>query len=223
MIDKGHESDRPRFLFVYGSLIHREARLTTVPAAGTAYPVLVRGLRRGWWLQYGPELGPTLSPTYLGAEADPDATCNGVVFSLSAHPDKLEALSWREQGYVLTALKPADVEIIDGDIALDDAEIWYYASPERSLPSRAHPIVQSYVDECVIGCLEIEDAFPLARQMSFARQFLESTDAWQAPWVNDRLQPWRPSKHTPRAWDVDELLHDVLGPDLFAQIKVPGY
>jgi hypothetical protein len=186
-------------------------------------PVIVRGIQRGWYSQYGPELGPTLSPTYLGARANATSACNGVMFGLPAHPSELEALSWREQGYELTPLKPADVEVIEGDLELSDAAIWYYASAERALPNRLHPIVQSYVDECVIGCLEIEDAFPRAKQLFFARRFLESTDAWQAPWVNDRLQPWRASKHTPRAWDVDELLRDVLGPDLFAQIKVPGY
>ena len=76
------------------------------------------------------------------------------------------------------------------------------------------------VDSC--GCLEIEDGFPLAKQMSFARQFIQSTDAWQTPWVNDRISPWRASRHTPQAWDIDDLLHEGVGADLFGQIRVPG-
>jgi len=191
--------------------------------AGDAYPVIVSGVRRGWYFQYKPEFGPTLSPTYLGAVAGANAACNGIIFELPAHPHELEALSWREQGYVLAKLDPADVQLVDGDVSLSDADIWFYACIERSLPNVTHPIVQSYVDDCVVGCLEIEDAFPLAKQTSFARQFVESTDGWQAPWLNDRPLPWRPSRHTPRAWDVDELLYDVLGPDLFARIKVPGF
>jgi hypothetical protein len=41
--------------------------------------------------------------------------------------------------------------------------------------------------------------------------------------MNDRTHPWRPSLVEPRAWEIDALIHDVLGPDLFTQIKVPGF
>jgi cation transport regulator ChaC len=211
------------YLFAYGSLINRAARLATVPAATDAYPVIVRGVRRGWYFQYPPEMGPTLSPTYLGAEAEDGSVCNGVVFGLPAHPSELEALSWREQEYALTRLDTTKVQVVEGDLSLNDAAVWFYASTARCLPNETHPIVQSYVDECLVGCLEIEDSFPLAKEMGFARQFIETTDAWQAPWVNDRISPWRPSRNVPRAWDVDALLHEVLGADVYAQIRVPGF
>lgn len=211
------------YLFAYGVLINRAARIETVPATEDAYPVVVRGIRRGWYFQYPPELGPTLSPTYVGAEDESGSDCNGVIFALPAHPSELAALSWREQSYELTKIDPTRIRIVEGDVSLSDAEVWFYACTERRLPNEIHPIVQSYVDECVVGCLEIEDEFPAAKQMSFARQFVESTDGWQAPWVNDRVSPWRSSRNVPRAWEIDELLHDVLGAELFAQIKVPGY
>lgn len=213
-------ADRPLLLFAYGSLIQRSARVTTVPAAGTAYPVLVRGLRRGWWFQYEPEKGPTLSPTYLGAQADPDATCNGVVFALPR--TGLEKLEWREQDYVRKTLDPRNIEVLAGDVSLAGAEVAYYSSPARHTATATHPIVQSYVDVCVGGCLEIEEAFPEARAIGFARQFVLGTDDWHGPWMNDRINPWRPSVAEPRAWDIDALLFDALGADRFREIKVPG-
>ena len=191
-----------------------------MPDAGPAYPVVVRGLRRGWWFQYAPDFGRTLSPTYLGAMPDPEATCNGVLFRL---PETgLEALEWREQGYVRTPLDVSQVEPSASSPDLADAEIWYWASASQDLPSVKHPIIQSYVDTCIGGCLEVEEAFPAAKAAGFARQFVETTDDWQEPWINDRLLPWRPSVHEPRAWDIDDLIADVLGDDLFGRIRVPG-
>jgi hypothetical protein len=216
----GRTPGAARYLFAYGSLIQRAARVTTVPGAGSAYPAKVRGLRRGWWFQYAPEFGRTLSPTYLGAMPDTDAVCNGVVFELPA--TGLEALAWREQGYVPTMLDPADIEVIAGNVSLDHADVWYYATHDMRTPTERHPIVQTYVDICVGGCLEIEEDFPAARAASFARQFLETTVDWEGPWINDRLLPWRPSIHEPRAWDIDELVAEVLGDGLFDQIRVPG-
>jgi hypothetical protein len=101
-------------------------------------------------------------------------------------------------------------------------EIVYFASERRDLPSVKHPIIQKYVDICVGGCIEVEEAFPEARAAGFSRQFLQTTVDWQGPWMNDRLSPWRPSLGEPRAWEIDALLHDALGPERFAQIKVPG-
>jgi hypothetical protein len=149
------------------------------------------------------------------------AECNGVLFSLP--PDDLEKLNWREQEYVPLQLDPGTIDGYEGALTLDDAEVWCYAAAEIALPNRLHPIVQSYVDTCVGGCLEIEEAYPGARAAGFARRFLETTSGWQEPWVNDRIFPWRPSAHEPRAWAVDQLILDVLGRETFDLMRVPGY
>jgi len=191
-----------------------------VPGVGDAYPVVVRGIRRGWWFQYKPEVGVTLSPTYLGAVADPAGTCNGVLFALPEADSG--GLAWREQGYVPTPIDPAAIETLDGDVSLTGADVLFYATPEIRLPDATHPIVQSYVDICVGGCLEIEERFPRAKAGSFARDCIRTTESWQEPWINDRLLAWRPTVYEPRAWDIDDLLADALGRELFDSIKFPG-
>jgi cation transport regulator ChaC len=208
------------YLFAYGSLIERASRLATVPSAERAYPAIVRGLRRGWWFQYDPALGPTRTPTYLGAVADATATCNGVVFEVP--PTELERLIWREEGYVATRLDPAAIQVLEGDLDLRGKVVWYYDSGRNHLPSQLHPIIQTYVDTCIGGCLEIEELSPAARAAGFARQFIETTHDWRPPWFNDRPMPWRSTVHQPRAWEIDTLLHDTLGAELFGEIRIPG-
>jgi hypothetical protein len=151
---------------------------------------------------------------------EPDATCNGVLFALP--PTELDRLNWREAEYTAAQVDPATVDVLGGDAVPGNAEIWYYAVEGIRLPNATHPIVQSYVDICIGGCLEIEEAFPQARAGAFARQFIATTEGWQTPWINDRQLPWRPSVYEPRAWDIDDLLKDVVGAELFGQIKVPG-
>jgi hypothetical protein len=91
---------------------------------------------------------------------------------------------------------------------------------EKRFPSSEHPIVQSYVDVCLDGCLEIEAMYPLARQANFAEQFVKTTSNWQPPWINDRIYPWRPFVYVPRASQIDALIQKVLGKETFAKITL---
>jgi hypothetical protein len=40
------------------------------------------------------------------------------------------------------------------------------------------------------------------------------------PWVNDRINPWRPFVYVPRAFAIDALIREVLGEAVFAQITL---
>ena len=64
--------------------------------------------------------------------------------------------------------------MLDGSQTVPEADIWFYGNTEKRFPSSEHPIVQSYVDVCLDGCLEIEGRYPLARQANFAEQFVKS-------------------------------------------------
>ena len=75
------------------------------------------------------------------------------------------------------------------------------------------------MDVCLDGCLEIEATYPRAKQADFAEHFVWTTSNWGPPWINDRIYPWRPFVHVPRAWAIDALLRKVLGQEMFAQIK----
>src|SRR5262245_46456255 len=66
-----------QYIFGYGSLIQRESRMKTLASAEFAFPVVVKGVARGWFHQTG---GMSWNPTYLGAVLDKDGRCNGVDF-----------------------------------------------------------------------------------------------------------------------------------------------
>jgi hypothetical protein len=209
-------SDRQQYIFGYGSLIERESRMGTVASAEFASPVMVRGVARGWFDQTDV---PSWSPTYLGGVEDPTATCNGVIFPVSA--SAFESFVQREVGYTLTQVAPGRISMLDGSASAPDADIWYFANASQRLPSDAHPIVQSYVDVCLNGCIELEAMYPLARQAGFAEQFIKTTSNWGPPWVNDRIYPWRPFIYVPRAAAIDALIRRVLGQEMFDQIRLP--
>jgi len=202
-----------QYIFGYGSLIERESRMGTWPRAEYALPAVVRGVARGWFDQI--EVS-SWSPTYLGAVPDPNAECNGVLFPVT--PIELERFIERETGYEPTKLDPSHVTMLDGSATPPDGDIWYFANTEKLFPSNAHPIVQSYVDICLNGCLEVEAMYPLAKQANFARRFMETTSNWGTPWINDRIYPWRPFVHVPRAAAIYSLIRTSLGAEMFAKI-----
>ncbi|HEX4285101.1 MAG TPA: hypothetical protein VHZ28_08405 [Terracidiphilus sp.] len=79
--------------------------------------------------------------------------------------------------------------------------------------------MQSYVDICLAGCLQIQQGFPEAGD--FAEEFIQSTREWSKYWENDRVNPRRPFG-IPMAQDIDVLLKKHL-PTYFAEIRLaPG-
>jgi hypothetical protein len=208
-------SARLQYIFGYGSLIDRESRMGTWPDAEFALPAVVTGIARGWFDQTAV---PSWSPTYLGAVSDPAAECNGVLFPVT--PTEFDSFVKREAGYDLTQLDPSQVAMLDGGSTPLDGDIWYFANREKRFQSSKHPIVQSYVDVCLDGCLEVEAIYPLAKQANFAKQFIKTTSHWGTPWINDRIFPWRPFVHVPRASAIDSLIQESLGAELFSNITL---
>jgi cation transport regulator ChaC len=208
-------SARPQYIFGYGSLVQRQSRMGTSAGAEFASPVIVHGVSRGWFDQTG---GPSWNPTYLGAVLEKDSVCNGVIFPVTSAESA--AYGEREVGYQLTKIDPSQITMLDGSQTVPEADIWFYGNTEKRFPSSEHPIVQSYVDVCLDGCLEIEAMYPLARQANFAEQFVKTTSNWQPPWINDRIYPWRPSVCVPRASQIDAMIQKVLGRDMFVKITL---
>jgi hypothetical protein len=206
-----------KYIFGYGSLIQRESRTRTVPSAFAAWPAVVKGISRGWYYQ---SPSPSLNPTYLGAVDDPLATTNGVLYKVT--DSEFDETQRRESDYIATKIEPSQITMLDGRPTPPEGEIWYFAQnlKTKKLADAAHPIVQSYVDICVDGCLELEALYPLAMTANFAEQFIRTCTDWKTPWMNDRIYPWRPFIYMPRASQIDGLLRKVLGDDLFDKIKV---
>jgi gamma-glutamylcyclotransferase (GGCT)/AIG2-like uncharacterized protein YtfP len=208
-------SSANQFIFGYGSLVESQSRARTSPSNLYASPVNVSGIQRGWFDQVG---GVTLSTTYLGAVPDANSNCNGVIFKVSQQ--QLDEFDQRETGYKRERIEQKNISMLDGSKSAPDGDIWFYANAEKRYASAEFPIVQSYVDICVNGCLEIEATYPLAKQAQFAATFLKTSTNWSKYWVNDRLYPRRAFIYQPNASKIDELIVNVLGEEIFSSIQI---
>lgn len=204
----------PQLIVGYGSLMEDESRARTSPRAGAAHPVEVEGYERGWFERSEGE-GP--GTTFLGVRPRRGARLNAVAYEVDAA--ELERTDRRESSYCraavpLGALKPLEPAFSAQRVA----QAWIYVTEDRriAVPGPAHPIVQSYVDVFLGGCLEQEERFRLA---GFARRCISSTAGWSPHWVNDRIYPRRPFVHQPRARQIDALLR-ALVPRFFARIRI---
>jgi gamma-glutamylcyclotransferase (GGCT)/AIG2-like uncharacterized protein YtfP len=197
----------------YGSLMQEESRKRTAPGAGPASPVVVKGYRRGWFAK-GDAIG--FDTTYLGAVADAKSHLNAVIYRID--PVELQATDQRESFYCRRALDRAAVTILDSEAAPVEGQIWIYVNKPEGIatPTERYPIVQSYVDIFVSGCLEQEQQHHLT---GFARQCLTTTTDWSPHWVSDRIYPRRPFIYQPKARQIDKLLSDQL-PDYFQRIRI---
>jgi hypothetical protein len=194
------------YIFGYGSLIEDASRRSTTPAARYAWPVRVKGIGRGWWAR-GATSG--LTTTFLGALARAGKKCNGVIYAVSE--DDLAATDRRETaGYTRTEIKPGEIEMLDGNKDVPPGKFWAYLNRfswndrTTQVPTADFPMVQSYVDICVNGCLEVEGKYRSAK--GFVSEFFDTTEDWNKFWVNDRLYPRRPFIYQPSASAIDAAL-----------------
>lgn len=220
-----------QFVFGYGSLISEADRNRTIAdlldhqQTIISYPAIVRGMQRGWWAHRVP---PGLGTTFLAIRQDAQSRCNGVIFPVS--DEELSKFDQREKSYQRVQIPFADVEWFatqsDAESAtnsLTQGVIWaYFVKAEQDkIPDSDYPIVQSYIDICLTGCLEIEEQFFEAKEQSFAELFIDLTEDWNAHWVNDRLYPRRPHVYVPRARQIDRLLASAAPTkDLFPNVKI---
>ena len=208
------DAGRPQFVIGYGSLMQDDSRRRTAPNAGPAHPVEVSGYRRAW-IARGDPVG--LSTTFLGVTRDPRSHLNAVAYQVDA--DELRATDQREASYCRMAVSVqaiASLEKVPFD--MEAGQAWIYSSQPAAIatPSVDYPIVQSYVDIFVSGCLEQEQRFGLE---GFARECIDTTHDWSPHWVNDRLYPRRPFIYQPKARQIDLLLSQQV-PAFFAHVKL---
>jgi hypothetical protein len=202
-----------QYVVGYGSLMQDSSRVRTAPHAGAARPVMVKGYQRGWFTR---SKGPGLGITYLGVVEDVVSSLNAVLYQLDAK--ELAATDRRERSYCRVAVSPSAVRFLAGEKA--NGQIWIYEirPGEASVADEEHPVVQSYVDVFLDGCLEQEERFHLD---GFAAQCVRTTNGWSANWVNDRVYPRRPLAFQPHATQIDQLLADEI-PAYWWQIQMEG-
>jgi hypothetical protein len=210
------DASRSQYIIGYGSLMQEESRKRTSPRAGPAHPVEIKGYRRGWFAR--PET-VSFSTTFLGVRPDRDSHLNAVIYQVDAA--ELRATDKREASYCRESVASPDIKALEGNsFPAPDGQAWIYVNkPDRvGAPDSRYPIVQSYVDIFLSGCLEQEQRFGLPE---FSRECLSTTSDWSEHWVNDRIHPRRPFVHQPRAGQIDNLLARQL-PEYFSHIRIEG-
>ena len=208
------DAEQPQYIVGYGSLMQDESRKRTSPQAGPAHPVEIAGYRRSWSSR-GDPVG--FGTTYLGVAADSRSSMNAVVYRVEAN--ELAATDRREASYCRSGVSLASIKTLEsGGFGIARGQVWIYVNRPDAIasPSAKYPIVQSYVDIFVSGCLEQEQRFDL---QGFARQCLASTGGWSEHWVNDRIYPRRPFIFQPKAHQIDALLAKHL-PEFFSRIRI---
>ena len=194
------------YVFGYGSLIERASRTRTNADAIGAWPARVTGFERGWFHRFTKSENVGSTCTFLGAVADGKSTVNGVLYYVK----DFERTKQRETGYTARLVPPEKIEMLDGAGPWGGTrEVYLFESNPADIsktkePTPEFPIVQSYVDICVNGCLEIEALYRTAG--GFVQEFIKTTTGWNKYWVNDRLYPRRPFIYVPNAETIDKAL-----------------
>lgn len=163
------------FIFGYGSLINSISRSAT-GETGQSWPARVAGYERHWSVMSA-EFG--MSSVAVVPKAS--AHCNGVIVEVAE--SELPAFDHREQGYQRSIVPLSRLTSLS-EAPLPQGHIWIYHTDVITAPCPQNPIVLSYADVIVAGCYEISAAF--------AQEFLNHTQGWHFPTLNDRTQPRYP-------------------------------
>lgn len=190
----GQRLESPKnYIFGYGSLVNAQSRARTLGKHVDAIPVRISkdfGYRRAW--NY-----PAGGFTALGLEkSDTPATINGVIYPASG--DDMQKWDERESGYRRVQIPWQFVEPATWLNIPTSGHLWVYVPVNAQPPKPELPLVQSYIDVCMIGFLEYDD--------DFAKEFLETTFGWSTLWLNDRVQSRRPWVFLKESGTIDKFL-----------------
>jgi hypothetical protein len=215
-IDFCHPAPNPKlaqYIIAYGSLMQTKSKNATNRNSGANRPVIVDHYRRGWFAK-GESVG--FSTTYLGVTQNTNAHFNGSIFYLP-QASYLNNYDKREKYYCRKNVALSSIHTLDHR-PLAGGEYWIYESKAESIaePSKKYPIVESYVDIFLSGCLEIEKKFHLK---NFAAECINTTHNWSRYWVNDRIFPRRPTAFYTEATEIDLLLDRNIG-HFFKKIRL---
>lgn len=202
----------PQYILGYGSLMDEQSKRKTDVTAEEGFPVFVKGYQRRWGVHGNL---PGLNTTFLSIVEHHAASFNGVIYKLS-HSNAIEQYDKREKTYCRKQIDADQLQTYHLTLPAQK-QVWIYYTAEKTNqpPSPDFPIVQSYVDVFMRGCIQIEQKFKIN---GFAKTCINTTKQWSGYWENDRIFPRRPSSYEPFAPQIDTLLKAEL-PDIFVKIK----
>lgn len=158
------------YIFGYGSLMNSSSRRLT-GQTGNTYPAVARGLIRHWG-----KIDTTTVASPLVAEFG-EGKVNGVLLEINAN--EIPHFDQREHGYQRHQIALSDIH--NTPLTFDDNDsVWVYIKQNPIPPCENTPVLQTYIDTVIAGCLEVSEAF--------AHFFIENTQGWHYPICNDRNQ-----------------------------------
>ena len=194
------------YIFGYGSLLLKESRNQTI-TSDDCIPVVLKGYKRYWGKHTTYKKKFSYSALAIKKTGNKFDKVNGILLKLN--PTQMSKLDSREKGYNRVILNKKN--IIDfnnkNNLNLNNSIIWSYTLDKIEIPNNKYPIIQSYLDYCILGALRISNRF--------AKLFIKSTFPRENAllhWNNDRLHPIRfdykiDKKNVKK---IDKLLEDNL-------------
>lgn len=158
------------YIFGYGSLINSASRQRT-GQTGQAIPAIAHNLVRYWGKI---DDSYTLAPL---AVRQGEGQVNGVLLEID--DIALAEFDRRERGYQRIQITTDQIETPNP--LPKDETIWVYVKETLEPPCELSPIMQTYVDTVLAGCLNIST--------QFAQHFIKNTIGWHYPLENDRHSP----------------------------------
>lgn len=165
----------------YGSLMNKQSRQITVPNATFAAPVLVNGFERLWASR-----GYKSKATFLLAIPNKGYAMNAIYYESSAK--EISATDLRESSYCRVKIPRKDLVPL-GIKSLPKGDFWMYVKDfkDTKFPTRDFPILQTYADVFITGCLQTQAEFNLTE---FGQLCFNTTYNWDlANWFYDRSNP----------------------------------
>ncbi|QIW10744.1 gamma-glutamylcyclotransferase family protein [Francisella sp. LA112445] len=197
-------SNEQNFVVGYGSLMNDSSRMRTNPKAENVYPVEVKNFERVWGLR----AGGSYRTTALLVVPKQGAHLNAVYYPVNS--DGMKSADSREVHYCRYKIPTTDIQSL-GLKNLQKGTYWIYAQQPNAIkkPNKEYPIIQSYVDLFITGCMQIQDRYLIK---GFVKECIQTTKGWNNnAWINDRVNPRRPTDSTPGAIEVDNYLVKYLG------------
>jgi hypothetical protein len=188
------------YIIGYGSLLSAYSRQVYSGIHAEIQAVVAEGWKRGWTVRFRDE-----AATYAGVRRAPGAHLAAALIPI----EMTEDLRHRERGYVFEPVDPADLYAPSGSrLHRPDGRFWIVVNREQVRADDTHPIPQSYVDTCLIGCLETGGE-------EMARDFIRDTELWDGHWIDDRdiaapLYPRRAQLSLSQRAQIDHLLQAEL-------------
>lgn len=216
-----------KFIFGYGSLhnfnsikktIFADKDIVSIQSEFEGYDnliqiVRVKNLRRGWFFHCSKSTNKLEEPyTALGAYECEDGICNGTLFPVSE--EQLILMDLRELGYIRKVIDPININIIKGLGIKNDAIIYYYSVDQSNIknPSPSYPISQTYVDLCMLGCLQVDKLIG-NKNYQYTYEFVNTTFNWKNNkfWINNRKNTYVESQKFIEHLDlIDKILETNL-------------